>query len=105
MYIKKQPFFFSFFKSREDLGIHSPVIPTAATERILETLIWDRVTQHVETASPGKERQLDSRHVCQMCFKFFQYFPQHRGKSEVTGIIYPDGRDSFGVVPHKEIDL
>ena len=61
--------------------------------------------QHVEAASPGKERQPDSRHVCQLCFKFCQYFPQQRGKSEVTGIIYPDGSDSFGVTPHKETDL
>lgn len=61
--------------------------------------------QHVETASLGKERQLGSCHVCQMCFKFFQYFPEQRGRSGVTGIIYPDGRDSFGVTPHKEIDL
>lgn len=90
---KKETTFFFLFKWREDLGIHSPVIPTAATERILETLIWDGVMQHVETARPGKERQTDSHHVCQTRFKFFQYFPQPRGKSEVTGMIYPDGSD------------
>lgn len=35
-----------FLKSWEDLGIYSPIILTAATERILETLMWDRIMQH-----------------------------------------------------------
>lgn len=37
--------------SREDLGVHSPVIPAAATEGILETLIRGGVMQHVEMGS------------------------------------------------------
>lgn len=41
----------------EDLGTYSPVILTAATERILKTLIWDGIMQPVEIYSLGKDRQ------------------------------------------------
>lgn len=87
--------------SREDLGVHSLVIPAAATEGILETLIRDGVMQHVEMASQGR-RGSRICHVCQMCFKFPQYISQQRAESEVMGIIYPDGRDSSGAAPNTE---
>lgn len=59
--------------SREDLGVHSPVIPGAGTEWILETLIWGGFMQHVEMASQGR-RGSWIRHLCQMCFKFSHTF-------------------------------
>lgn len=61
---------------------------------------WSYAT--CRNGQPGKERQPDPCHVCQICFKCSQYISQQRVTSEVMGIIYPDGRDSFGAAPDLE---
>lgn len=53
----------------------------------------------------GRRGSQDSHRVCQTCLKFLQHCPKWRGRSEVMGIIYPHGRNSHGVTPHKETDL
>lgn len=90
----------------EDLGTSSPVILTAATERILKTWIRDGIMQPREIHSLGKERQPWFTPYLSTVLKSSPGAVLKYGRSEVTGGIYPDGRRySRGVTAHEEIEL